>query len=333
MAILILALLGCTSEPTVGDAPVAVAPVELPPIEHRLRTTKGTVALDGLDRRIANLEEGLDVLPGARDGLFEALSVRMTLAGKVSDLDRMLEISRGTPLEARALVALHEFDAALALDPSVADAVALARQQDLDALEAKRREAVEAHPSTQTWGQLADVLAAQGRTAEADAAYWEALAAYRDVSPLTVADIQFRRGLLWGESGEDPDRARALYTDAVTRLPGFVRANVHLAELEHDAGDIPAAIERVRSVGNVEDPEPVAKLAQWLEGETAERARNTAINAYDALLARHRLAFADHAAELFIGIGDTERAAELARDNLANRPTRRAKELCERAGC
>ena len=46
---------------------------------------------------------------------------------------------------------------------------------------------------------------------------------------------------------------------------------------------------------------------------------------FDQLLTKHLLAFADHAAEFYAGSGnDCRRALELARANVANRPTRRA---------
>jgi hypothetical protein len=46
---------------------------------------------------------------------------------------------------------------------------------------------------------------------------------------------------------------------------------------------------------------------------------------FEALLDKHPLAFADHAAEFYAGSGnDCRRALELARMNVANRPTRRA---------
>jgi hypothetical protein len=46
---------------------------------------------------------------------------------------------------------------------------------------------------------------------------------------------------------------------------------------------------------------------------------------FELLLTRHRLAFADHGAEFFAGSGnDCSRALELARVNVANRPTIRA---------
>ena len=49
---------------------------------------------------------------------------------------------------------------------------------------------------------------------------------------------------------------------------------------------------------------------------------------FDGLLESHLLAFADHGAQFYGGSGDNPaRAFELARANLANRPTLRAFEL------
>ncbi len=46
---------------------------------------------------------------------------------------------------------------------------------------------------------------------------------------------------------------------------------------------------------------------------------------FEEILAKHLLAFADHAAQFYDGSGnDRRRALELARVNAANRPTRRA---------
>jgi hypothetical protein len=59
--------------------------------------------------------------------------------------------------------------------------------------------------------------------------------------------------------------------------------------------------------------------------EEAETQLDAARAGFEQLLARHRLAFADHAAEFYAGSGDDcPRALELARENVANRPTRRA---------
>ena len=60
----------------------------------------------------------------------------------------------------------------------------------------------------------------------------------------------------------------------------------------------------------------------------AEAQRNAARSAFEDLLARRPLAFADHAAEFYLSIGaDPARAYDLARLNLNNRPTLRAFEL------
>ena len=53
---------------------------------------------------------------------------------------------------------------------------------------------------------------------------------------------------------------------------------------------------------------------------------------FEALLARHPAAFADHAAEFYLGPGrDPQRAWTWARANLSERGTRRAYELAIRA--
>ena len=59
--------------------------------------------------------------------------------------------------------------------------------------------------------------------------------------------------------------------------------------------------------------------------EEAETQLDAARLGFDELLRKHPLAFADHAAEFYAGSGnDCRRALELARANVANRPTRRA---------
>ena len=59
--------------------------------------------------------------------------------------------------------------------------------------------------------------------------------------------------------------------------------------------------------------------------EEAETQLDAARLRFDELLGRHLLAFADHAAEFYAGSGnDCRRAVDLARANVANRPTCRA---------
>jgi hypothetical protein len=59
--------------------------------------------------------------------------------------------------------------------------------------------------------------------------------------------------------------------------------------------------------------------------EEGEKQLDAARFGFEELLGRQLLAFADHAAEFYAGSGgDRRRALELARANVANRPTRRA---------
>jgi hypothetical protein len=108
-----------------------------------------------------------------------------------------------------------------------------------------------------------------------------------------------------------------------------VKARVHLAEIyasqdrasEAEALLIPALPSR--------DPEVRWRLGDVLRAqarfEEADTQLDTARSGFEALVERYPLAFADHAAEFYAGSGnDCRRALELARTNVANRPTRRA---------
>src|SRR5262249_46802362 len=59
--------------------------------------------------------------------------------------------------------------------------------------------------------------------------------------------------------------------------------------------------------------------------EEAQTQLEAARFGFEELLKKHLLAFADHAAEFYMGSGnDSRRALQLARASAANRPTRRA---------
>jgi hypothetical protein len=104
---------------------------------------------------------------------------------------------------------------------------------------------------------------------------------------------------------------------------------VHLAEIyasEERADDAEALLLPALASG---DPEVRWRLAEALTAQDrlpeAEAQLDAARSGFEALLRRHPLAFADHAADFYAGIGnDRRRALELARTNSANRPTARA---------
>jgi tetratricopeptide (TPR) repeat protein len=137
--------------------------------------------------------------------------------------------------------------------------------------------------------------------------------------------------MLWGElvPVPHPGLAALWYRRAIAYLPGYVKARVHLAEVyasQDQTGDAEALLRPALPSG---DPEVRWRLADVLIArgsfEEAETELHAARCGFEELLERHFLAFADHAAEFYAGSGnDCRRALELARANVANRPTRRA---------
>lgn len=323
--------LAAVSALAVGCAPaVGVDPgAELPPIAFERALTDGITALDNLDHQVDALS-ALGDRPALTGTLVRARLQRAAFLGTYSDFDAALVESADDPaLHAEVLATVHRFDEALAANPAMDDTIDLARAADLDQVVADRQAMVQAYPTARHWANLAAGLSARGDYADADEAYEQALAAYRDVSPFFVAQVQFQRGVMWGERADDPARARALYEDAVRLVPDYVTANVHLSEMEFDGGQVEQAINRLQRLEPwTEDAEPASRLAGYTEGQTAADYTDKAAETYDDLLVRHRLAFTDHAVEFLLGPGDDPaRARQLAAENLRNRPTNRATRL------
>src|SRR5215510_720128 len=201
----------------------------------------------------------------------------------------------------------------------------------LDAVLATRRRIVAASGRLEDLVPLGALLADLERFAEADAVYGQALSSYDDVSPFPLTWVCFQLGMLWGELVPVPDShlAALWYRRAIAYLPSYVKARVHLAEVYVSQGRPGDAEALLLSALSSRDPEVRWRLADVLiaQGrfEEAERQLNAARFGFNQLLERHLLAFADHAAEFYAGSGnDCRRALELARTNVANRPTRRA---------
>ncbi len=196
------------------------------------------------------------------------------------------------------------------------------------------------------WAELVPLgalLADLGEFEEADRTYLRALREYPDVSPFALAWVCFQLGALWGESLDtpEPQRAARWYRRAIDHLPCYVKARVHMAEILLDDDDLPAARDLLLPVVASGDPEVSWRLADVATAagneEEATSRLASARTGFEALLAKHPLAFADHAAEFYLGSGnDARRAIELARLNRDNRPTARAIDLyaaaCDRLG-
>jgi tetratricopeptide (TPR) repeat protein len=202
---------------------------------------------------------------------------------------------------------------------------------ELEAVLAARQRISTASGRLEDLVPLGAVLADLERFAEADAVYRRAFHSYNDISPFPLAWVCFQLGMLWGELVSEPDShlAALWYRHALTYVPGYVKARVHLAEIyvgQGQTGDaeallLPALVSR--------DPEVHWRLADVLIAQErlqeAETHLEAARSGFEELLGRHLLAFADHGAEFYAGTGnDRQRALELARANVANRPTHRA---------
>lgn len=304
-------------------------------------TTSGAIAIANLDHQIAQ----------ARDeaGAEELLLARSRFLSDYEALDRAVAIAKdhfatGADLlqRARTRSAVHRFADALA-DAAAAERVG-ANADEIRALRAsilvaigcaeklvpQLEAAVIRHPGFASRSALAGAYAAMGRLAEADRLYVSALADLETTSPFPYAWVYFARGVMWTEQGGDSARGERLYTQALAHLPEFAAASIHLAELEVARGNLAPAIMRLeRVVASSGEPEALGLLGA-LHVRTGDPVRgrrevSRARQRYEALLARYPLAFADHAAEFYLGPGaDAERAWVLAEHNLANRETARA---------
>jgi tetratricopeptide (TPR) repeat protein len=325
-------------------------------------TTAGVIAVANLAARIdgqAARATRVRLTVEERAALVELLALRGHVLGCIADSERAAkmadELVGAAPSDARAFVArarmkgvfhrfasaLTDLDTAAVLggDPAGLDAERAAIQQALgryDEALAIRRLAVERHPDFSALAALAGAYGERGEMDEAERWFTAATRCYRDTSPFPLAILEFQRGRLWMER-DDLSAARTWLRAAVRRLPAYVPAQGHLAELDAALGDTAAAIARLRPLAHTsDDPEYATQFARVLgnagHAEEAQTWRGMAQARYDELLTLHGDAFADHAAEFWLEIGgNRERALWLARRNLALRQTPRARALVRRA--
>ncbi len=335
-----------------------------PAAQRAMRTTDGAIAVQNLESRIAALEASR-ARGGPQAGsralaLSDLYQTRAQYLGTLLDYDKALEAAssavRLRPLDGSAqlqlasvLAGLHRFDESLAaIDVAEklgeggarADglrASILQARGQLDEALTLRERAAALHATLQSLAGVALVHAARRDQPKAEAAFAAAVASYRDTSPFPLAWLDFQRALADEREGR-LDAARARYQAALERLPAFAQAAAHLAALEALQG--PAgrtrSETRLRSlIARSDDPEYLGQLAALVEarangdaGLSAEAValRDRAARGYEALLARHPLAFADHAARFFLA-SDPRRALALAELNFGNRPTAEALDL------
>jgi tetratricopeptide (TPR) repeat protein len=329
--------------------------VEMPP------ATAGELAVINL---LSSLQRAWDVLGrwpdrlSAAERVVEEEQLKAQFLGDVTALDRLTRLaselsgnnpeSASTHLVAAQVSSLvhrfadaqthlseaHDRGAPVDVTRRVLLSIKQALGEDLQEVLKARRRIAETSTELQEMVPLGALLADLGEFEEADRTYLKAIQQYRDVSPFALAWVCFQLGVLWGETVPQPQLRRAAnwYERAVGYLPAYISARVHLSEIYFDDGDLKGAEALLAPVFASGDPEVNWRLSEVLEAQSkhveAEQQLNAARSGFESLLVRHELAFADHAAEFYLSSGaDPQRACDLARVNLANRPTRRAFEL------
>ena len=317
-------------------------------------TTDGSIAIGNLDATVGGQERRLANDPGnfeLRAGLVELLLTRGQYLGTIADYERASDIAETLVREgpqhveswkARASTnaTWHRFDAALedlrSAEKAGASTGSVTRtRSSILAATGKLDEAWAAAPSDGDLAGDSVSLAARGllagelgRMADAEGDLAAARSRYRDVSPLPLAWMDAMQAALYEKNG-DRAKARAYYTRANRILPLYARAAAHLATYE-TAQRAVAILEpvAVRS----DDPEVHGELGDALRrvGRAAESQAELlkTRERYDALLAKHHEAFADHAARFWLGAGgEPSRALPLAAANAKLRPTDEALSL------
>ena len=300
--------------------------------------------------------------PGIAETIVEQELLTAQFRGDPRALDRLVtlveQLVRANPeaeqtslIAAQVACATHRFAearkslaqaAARGAPPDVAERILLCVDQatgvSLDRVVVARRKRAAQPGSWDELVPLGALLADLGEFDEAERTYHRALRDYRDASPFALAWVCFELGMLWGERIPTPRASLAAqwYRAAIEYLPGYVKARVHLMEILLDNGETADAENLLRPAIASGDPE-----VYWRRAEVAEAAANPAAaqsfmeaarSGFESLLGKHPLAFADHGTEFYLAGGaDPARAFELARMNLANRPTLRAFELAVKA--
>ena len=327
----------------------------LPLGQEELPTTSARIFLRNLDLEIAALETMVaavpnDVLAGRR--LASLLHLRGGLNGDLEEIQRgieLLDVALGLSpddptllvFRAKQQMTLHRFDqargdyeralAALGFGAPPSSLMAEVGS-DLEwnlgeyesAVTAIRRR-TEVRPTAPGLARLARLEHDLGRYQEAERLFEAAEDLVFDVDPVFVAWLNVQRGIHLFELGEY-DRAEVFFREARRRMPTYVLANEHLAEV---LGILKRYDESVAIYNEVlehsSDPEIMAALALVLRRagrpEEADVLVASAARRFDELLEKYPEAMAAHASDFFLADGrDPERALELLKRNFELRP-------------
>jgi tetratricopeptide (TPR) repeat protein len=292
-------------------------------------TTAGVIAMGNLNVRVEGLSWQATQESLAGDGwdeLVKLTALRGHVLGRIEDAERAASFAQAfvheAPRDARSFLArsrmvaqFHRFSAALAdldaaaalgLDPRMLDeeraTIYLALGRYDEALEIHRR-TLSTHADFRALSGRARYHAELGGMVEAETWFVAARRSYRGVSPFPLAVLEVQCGQRW-LAQDDLIRARIWLESAARRLPTYVPAQGHLAEIDAVEGRAAVAIERLRRlVLSSDDPYYACQLAR-VSDESAEAIfwRAHAAARYEELVKRHPDAYADHAAEFWLTI-------------------------------
>src|SRR5262245_40515906 len=339
-----------------------IAPSEMPTpalwlVASAPKLTDGTIAVLNLEAQIDGLEDYVTIAEAAT--LVDNLILRGLILGRICDYERAAQLADYLVLDAgtdpaayfartRTYAIFHRFTEALDdLDYgerlSLQDTVAKHERAAILQALGRYNKALQIYAAAPISGRqfeqaaaLAGLWAERGEAGTAECFYLESLHSYRGLSPFPLAQLDFQLGVMWMRH-ERLKQARTYFEAAIRRVPAYAAAQGHLAEVEADLGNVESALARLyRLAVSSDDPDYAAQLARIL-GETgcSEESvawRRMAASRYDELIATHPAAFADHAAEFWLGVGnDPLKGFRLAEFNLRNRQTPRAYELLAQA--
>jgi tetratricopeptide (TPR) repeat protein len=327
----------------------------------RPQTTDGSIALRNLDAQIYGLEAGVaSKYSTAETGpcLIDLLVLRGRTLGRIADYRRaeqqadefVRETGSAKSFLARARIhgLFHRFRAALddldiAQDLSIEEATAEEERAAIfqalgcyDEALVLREEAVDRCATFESLAALAGLCAERGEIETAQQLHVESQSKYRGVSPFPLALLDFQLGHMWMHQSEWK-KAQELFQFAIQRLPAYAPAQGHLAEVEAEIGNAETAVARLLPLTvSSDDPDYASQLARILQdlGRTEESHHwcRLAATLYASLVVEYPEAFADHAAEFWLGPGaNPHKAVELARINFATRKTPRSHALLSRA--
>jgi tetratricopeptide (TPR) repeat protein len=319
--------------------------------------TDGSIALLNLQAQIDGLERHDTFAETAT--LIDLLIIRGLILGRISDYERAAGLANrqvgAATTDAAAYVArartravFHRFTEALG-DLDDADRMsphdAAAKRERAAILQAQGRfdealstcsAVIDSVGQFERAATLAALWAERGEADTAQRFYLDSLRSYRGISPFPVAVLDFQLGVMWMRQ-QRLEEARTCFEAAIARVPAYAAAQGHLAEVEADLGNPESALTRLyRLAVSSDDPDYAAQLARILGdmGRNDESSvwRRRAADRYDELTAAHPEAFADHAAEFWLSVGnDTPKGLRFAEFNLRVRKTPRAYDLLAQA--